>query len=622
MQPHIAMFTKMKIIVLLLIAVFHSSRCCTERDSENWSLDQDTVAPDYRRDVSGGCEDSDACPAGLFREDGRCKCARYLPDFASCNGTNLLVADCVCATFDLDRNITSLGACTYKCGKSTQKSARGVLHFPVSNDRHELNDSCSFLNRTGALCGQCLPDHYPLAYSFNMTCIPCPHVRWNWFKYIMAAYLPLTAFYVVMLLCYSGISVNSRLTFNRYITYCQTIALPVLSRIAFGSPVISTSAFISTKVSLTIFGIWNLDFFRPFYSDLCLGLGILPTLALDYVVAVYPFFLIIATYFLVNLCDRHYRAVTILCSPFKSLYQWWNKDKETKISYIECFATFFFLSNVRVLSVSFDLLAPTRVYEIQLNATPQYSGLYYAAGVEYFGKEHLPYAILAILVMCTFYFTPLLILGLYPFKIFQNLLHLFPLRWQFAVRTFVDFFHGVYKDGTEPGTCDCRWCALIFYVVRLVYFLLGSMTSNMISFVIVGTMTVGIAIVIAVLQPFKAPFSHQNGSETVHVLLYTFGTFSAVGVYISLLTAPKFYIVFVVITLLAIISPNCYAGILIFRLIFRACKKVATELKVRWRGRRRGYQRLESQVDERACDRIENSGDYPRENLACFTACA
>ena len=53
---------------------------------------------------------------------------------------------------------------------------------------------------------------------------------------------------------------------------------------------------IVTKLLCSLYGIWNLDFFRPFYSDLCLGIGILPTLALDYVIAVYPLLLILFSY--------------------------------------------------------------------------------------------------------------------------------------------------------------------------------------------------------------------------------------------------------------------------------------------------------------------------------------
>ena len=54
---------------------------------------------------------------------------------------------------------------------------------------------------------------------------------------------------------------------------------------------------------------------------------------------------------------------------------------------------------MKFLSVSFDLLVPTRLYEV--NSTGKLV-LYYDGSKEYFGKEHLPYAILALFVMTFF----------------------------------------------------------------------------------------------------------------------------------------------------------------------------------------------------------------------------
>ena len=62
------------------------------------------------------------------------------------------------------------------------------------------------------------------------------------------------------------------------------------------------------KFLLSMYGIWNMDFFRPFYNKLCLGTEILPTLALDYVIALYPL-LIVITYFLIRLYNNKYRIV-------------------------------------------------------------------------------------------------------------------------------------------------------------------------------------------------------------------------------------------------------------------------------------------------------------------------
>ena len=57
-------------------------------------------------------------------------------------------------------------------------------------------------------------------------------------------------------------------------------------------------------VFLSFYGIWNLEFFRPFYSNLYLGIGELPALALDYAIALYPFLLNIIAYFLIVLYNK------------------------------------------------------------------------------------------------------------------------------------------------------------------------------------------------------------------------------------------------------------------------------------------------------------------------------
>ena len=154
-------------------------------------------------------------------------------------------------------------------------------------------------------------------------------------------------------------------------------------------------------------------FFRPFYSDLCLGLDVLPTLALDYVIAVYPLLLMIITYLLVVLHDRNYRVITIMWKPFRVMCSLFKRNWNVKTSIIDAFTTFFFLSNIKFLSVSFDFLIPTQVFWLYPDHYNYTLGLYYAGDIEYFGKEHLPYAILAIVVLCVFVLLPSMLLALY-----------------------------------------------------------------------------------------------------------------------------------------------------------------------------------------------------------------
>ena len=226
---------------------------------------------------------------------------------------------------------------------------------------------------------------------------------------------------------------------------------------------------------LSLYGIWNLDFFRPFYSDLCLGIGILPTLALDYVIAVYPLLLMIISYLLIVLYDRNYRVVSMLFRPFLALFSLFKKNWDIRTSVIDAFTSFFLLSNVKFLSVSFDLLVPTKIYHLHGDHYNSTLALYYAGDIEYFGKEHLPYWILAIVVSFIFLVLPVAILALYPFGFFQKFLNLFPFRW-YILHTFVDSFQGWYKDGTEPGTRDYRYFS-IGYIFSFVTLASSSMAS-------------------------------------------------------------------------------------------------------------------------------------------------
>ena len=119
--------------------------------------------------------------------------------------------------------------------------------------------------------------------------------------------------------------------------------------------------------------------------------------------------------------------------------------------------------------MSFDLLVPVRVYELHQDHYNYSLGLFYAADIEYFGSEHLPYGILAIIMCLFFVILPVATLALYPFGFFQRFLNLFPVRWCIFIHTFMDAFQGCYKDGTEPGTRDCRWFSSVYFFCSLYY---------------------------------------------------------------------------------------------------------------------------------------------------------
>ena len=89
---------------------------------------------------------------------------------------------------------------------------------------------------------------------------------------------------------------------------------------------------------------------------------------------------------------------------------------------LDAFATFLLLSYIKLLSVSFDLLFPVSITDVY-GHTFSSMYLYFDATVEYFGNEHLPYGIMATLILAVFIICPVVLLCLYPCRCFQRLLN-------------------------------------------------------------------------------------------------------------------------------------------------------------------------------------------------------
>ncbi len=55
------------------------------------------------------------------------------------------------------------------------------------------NFMCEKFHRTWSLCGKC-----DTVYSFDVSCMKCGNSSYNWWKYILLAYVPLTVFYLIV----------------------------------------------------------------------------------------------------------------------------------------------------------------------------------------------------------------------------------------------------------------------------------------------------------------------------------------------------------------------------------------------------------------------------------------
>ena len=177
---------------------------------------------------------------------------------------------CACVTYNEGTDEIEVGYCVYGCGRALSRSysnrPNGFSYF--GTDKYEWNNiSCGSFLRTGTLCGSCMNGSYPPAYSFDVKCLRCINGNTNIWKYLMWAFLPLTVFYLILLLL--QINILSSPIFG-FVIYSQIVSFPSFIR----GQVVNQHDQSHTKNFIRTFemfyGVWNLDFFRTFNHGFCL----------------------------------------------------------------------------------------------------------------------------------------------------------------------------------------------------------------------------------------------------------------------------------------------------------------------------------------------------------------
>ena len=530
-----------------------------------------------------GQEDSNCSSPLTCCKNKLCYCSELLPNnILGCseNG-NLSVLGGICATFEGESIV--VGQCLY--------SHKSLTDSNILTQYHEINMVkknefiCGDFNRIGTLCGECKDGYYPLVNSFDMHCVQCPNGKANWWKFALAAFLPLTIFYFIILFFKVNLS-SSRL--QGFVFFSQCISIPAATRVLLVNTMNYPKYQTTLRYILGLYGLWNLDFFRSLKLQICLGTDTLQTLALDIVVGIYPLLLMVLTYLLIELHDRNFKPLVILWKPFGFIFNLFSSKWKIRTSLIDAFSTFFLLTNMKCLSVSFDLLVPVKVYHLNYSGNYNYSfNLFNDATVLYFGQRHLPYAILAISVLVIFVFLPVLLLLLYPFCWFQKFLNLFPVRW-YILHTFVDSFQGIYKDGTQPGTRDCRWFASILLISRLILVLVAGCTLNATYFPIAAVVLVLVAILYMAVQPHKTNMRNFTDINVTFTVLLALWYAALIEVRESISKSPLY-------GLIAVISgtlPFLYISVIILHWIYSQMKS-HSEVVQRFHSWTHGYELLQ-----------------------------
>ena len=460
------------------------------------------------------------CPPWYFynHSTSACECRESLNRLVHCDPSldYVLVLNSYCMTYDnSDTGTMIVSACPYNIFNTT--------HIPYLTNYHqvplnssELNDAmCGNFNREGQLCGQCKEGYYSPAYSYDLQCRNCTYSSYNWAKYIFVAFGPLTIFLLFIFLFKISIASPPLVAF---VLICQLSTAPVHVRYILVLTENNITVNTLVRVMTTLYGIWNLDFFRTLLPPICLDLTALQIQALDYVTAFYPLTVIVVAYFIIELYEREYRFIRWLWRPFQRCCVNLRRQWDIRTSIIDVFATFLFLSIIKFISTSYDILMPTIPHN-QHGEILDTVYLYYNPTVEYFGKEHLPYAILALCIHLLVFILPFVLLMLYPCKCFQRCLTHCHLH-SHALRTFMDAFQGCLKDGTN-GTRDCRHFSAVYLGTGVLLYLVFAIIHNTYVWPLCTVVLLGICILHILFRPYKqACFNTVVGVTYLLVALY------------------------------------------------------------------------------------------------------
>ena len=311
---------------------------------------------------------------------------------------------------------------TSNCPKDYCSATRIQIPANLSTSQ-SANLVCSH-HRIGCVCGKCQSGYYVYANSLDYNCGTCNDTLSNHglLILIISKYLPLTL--LMCFIVFFDISlVNGPL--NAFILCSQILfTLQMYGNGKIGLPTEASSfANVLIVIATFLYNIWNLNFieillpqFCAFRTDSALTAMVLS----EYIPAFYVLILcVIFFHFIpwINNCCVCSRLQAVqnctlkmerMCIRFR--HRW-----SVKNSVINSLTTFLVLSYARITLVTFKLLTPTVLYGPGgQDSLYKKTVVWFDGTKSYFGSEHLPYALSALLILMIFVIIPPVLLLSYP----------------------------------------------------------------------------------------------------------------------------------------------------------------------------------------------------------------
>ena len=347
--------------------------------------------------------------------------------------------------------------CTAPCPFGFCNYTRNVF-LPEIASRGKLKERICFQSREGNLCGQCIPGTTASFHSETFACVNNALCSWGPLFYLVSEILPITIIFLAIVFFSIDFTTGG---INSFILFAQISPLLFFSK---ANPDIlrsNTIIQILYQAYNIIYVLFNLEFFNIDPLAFCLwnGANPLDMLSIRYVSTLYALLLVIGVVVFLNYCSccLCWRKLTI-----------WRRKKGFSLSIIYGIVAFLLLCYAQCVKVTIQILTTSSVRNKE--GRKDHVWVYYYAEYDYFSKEHLVYAIPAILVLMTIILMPPILLMSYPlcYQI-MALLHinetrvgLCLTRWIEKLKPFFDAFQSHFKD-------RFRFTAGLYFLYRVVF---------------------------------------------------------------------------------------------------------------------------------------------------------
>ena len=419
-------------------------------------------------------------------------------------------------------------------------SSNNFEYVVLPQDPQNLsNFLCGATNRKGILCGDCIEGYGVAVNSEYFECVFCPeeHTYYNWVFYLLTEFLPVTLFFALVFVF--SMSVTSG-PLNSYIFFAQVITTAVDIDADGMIPLQNVTArhnisYVTlTNVYSIPYDIWNMNFFKPLWPKFCLSphLNTIDVYAIGYITAIYVLILVIIFALILNLYNRGVSIVVCICRPLHKCLARFRRLSNFQPSVTGGVAVFILISYTKFVYVSLNLLTPTPLY--RADGTVAYHAFYADGNIKWEKNiaTAIVYIIIASCMLSTFVLLPPLVL-FYPtfLRLVERLscwrLQLGKFYPSAKIQSFMNEFHGCYKDGSNGGM-DCRWFASLYFCLRIGVFAVYSGASTWyLKYILQLLFFLFAAFLFALIQPYQKAW--LNRLDILMFLLLA--TITALGQY-------------------------------------------------------------------------------------------